>query len=329
MVHRAAATVFPQSDMTAGQRFLNDRLDWNLLRTYLVIAQESSISRAAARLHVTQSAVSQALKRLEQQLQCTLIVRQGSRFELTETGDEILRIASDIYGNVSRLGVALASRSQDMLGKVRILCASGVESAGYDAFLARFHRQHPRVELEVEVMRSTDIISGLLQKTATLGLGLCRMPQARLERRSLITQRYAFYCGRSHPLFGQDGLTLESLQGQNFVSFSSEQMGDNLSPLAIFRDQQGYTGKIIATSSSLQEVRRLLRAGYGIGSLPEHVARQDVEQGELWRLPPAEGIAELDIYLLWNREQKLSLAESAFLDGLQHHLLQPPAGGAG
>ena len=44
------------------RRFLNDRLDWNLLRTFLVIGQERSISRAAARLHLSQPAVSQALK---------------------------------------------------------------------------------------------------------------------------------------------------------------------------------------------------------------------------------------------------------------------------
>lgn len=313
----AKTTATTQANMTAGRRFLSDRLDWNLLRTYLVIAQESSISRAAARLHVTQSAVSQALKRLEEQLQCTLILRQGARFALTETGDEIFRIASDIYGNVSRLSAALENRSEDMLGKVRILCATGLEVAGYDAYLARFHQQYPRVELEVEVMRSADIISGLLQKTATLGLGLCRLPQARLERRCLITQRYAFYCGRSHPLFGRRDLTLELLQGQDFVSFISDQIGGNLSPLTIFRDQQGYTGKIIAASSSLEEVRRLVRAGFGIGSLPEHVAARDVAQGELWRLPPAAGIADLDLYLLWNREQKLSTAESVFLEGLQ------------
>ncbi|MBV8680280.1 MAG: LysR family transcriptional regulator [Aquitalea sp.] len=309
-----------QANMTAGRRFLNDRLDWNLLRTYLVIAQESSISRAAARLHVTQSAVSQALKRLEEQLQCTLVLRQGTRFALTETGDEIFRIASDIYGHVSRLSAALESRSEDILGKVRILCATGLKVASYDAYLARFHQQYPRVELEVEVLRSADIISGLLQKTATLGMGLCRLPQARLERRCLITQRYAFYCGRSHPLFGRSDLTLHSLQGHDFVSFISDQIGGNLSPLTIFRDQQGYTGKIIAASSSLEEVLRLTCAGFGIGSLPEHVAASDVAQGELWRLPPAAGIADLDLYLLWNREQKLSPAESVFLEGLQHGL---------
>ncbi len=74
------------------------------------------------------------------------------------------------------------------------------------------------------------------------------------------------------------------MQGQDFVSFISDQIGGNLSPLTIFRDQQGYTGKVIAASSSLEEVRRLVRAGYGIGSLPEHVAARDVAQGELWRL---------------------------------------------
>ncbi|MBW9336976.1 LysR family transcriptional regulator, partial [Herbaspirillum sp. RU 5E] len=51
----------------------NERLDWNLLRTYLVIVQERGISAAASKLHLTQSAVSQALRRLEQHLGKRLI----------------------------------------------------------------------------------------------------------------------------------------------------------------------------------------------------------------------------------------------------------------
>ena len=70
---------------------LNDRLDWNLLRTFRVIGQELSISRAAARLHLRQPAISQALKRLEEQLDCQLILRRGPRFVLTEAGEQIFR----------------------------------------------------------------------------------------------------------------------------------------------------------------------------------------------------------------------------------------------
>lgn len=162
-----------------------------------------SISRAAARLFLTQSAVSQSLKRLEEQLECPLILRRGPRFDLSPAGEEVLRIAEEIYGNVARLSATLKSPEDDVVGKVRILTISKVQSALYDDFLVQFHRDHPRVELEVEVMGSSDIQSALSQRTATVGLGLCRFPQAKLERRRLLRQRYAFFCGKRHRLFGQ------------------------------------------------------------------------------------------------------------------------------
>jgi DNA-binding transcriptional LysR family regulator len=303
-----------------GRRFLNDRLDWNLLRTYLVIVQEGSVSRAAARLHLTQPAVSQALKRLEEQLDRGLIIRRGPRFALTEAGEEVARIASDLYGNVSRLGAALERSTETVVGKVRMLTISRIQSRCYDDFLADFHRRFPRVELEIDVMRSSDIISSLLQKTATLGLALCRIPQPKLEQRVLLQQRYAFFCGRRHPLFGRSDLSLADLQGENFVSFTSDQIGGSLSPLTIFRDQQGFTGRIVASSPSLEEIRRLVGAGYGIGCLPQHVVADDVAAGELWRLPPSEGVADVDVHLLWHREQRMTQAETALLEGFQHLL---------
>lgn len=171
-------TPLSTSNPWVGRRFLNDRLDWNLLRTYLVIGQEGSMSRAAARLHITQSAVSQALKRLEEQLDCVLIARSGRRFELTETGEEVLRIATDIYGDISRLGTVVESRNDDVVGKIRILTVSGVQAPHYDEFLADFHEAHPKIELEVEVMGSSDIISSLLQRPRPWGSGcaVCRSP---------------------------------------------------------------------------------------------------------------------------------------------------------
>lgn len=137
----------------------------------------------------------------------------------------MLRIAIDIYGDVSRIGAAVEKESDEVVGKVRILSVSRVQSRVYDDFLGDFHETHPRVELEIDVMRSADIISSLLQKTATAGVGLCRIPQPRLEQRLLLNQRYAFFCGVRHRLFGRSDLTLESLRGENFVSFVSDQLG--------------------------------------------------------------------------------------------------------
>ncbi|MGI4837829.1 MAG: LysR family transcriptional regulator [Janthinobacterium lividum] len=307
------------------RRFLSDRLDWNLLRAFLVIGQEKSISRAAARLFLTQSAVSQSLKRLEEQLECKLILRRGPRFDVSPAGEEVLRIAEEIYGNVARLSATLKNPEDDVVGKVRILTISRVQSALYDDFLVQFHRDHPRVELEVEVMRSSDIQSALSQRTATVGLGLCRFPQTKLERVRLLRQRYAFFCGKRHRLFGQRKLPLEALQSENFVSFTSDQVGGNLSPLTMFRDQQGFTGKIVASSSSFEEIRRLIIAGYGVGCLPEHLVDIDLHNGLIWRLPPAEGVVDVDVFLMWNREQRMSRAETVFLEAFQQVIEGSPA----
>ncbi|WP_153102235.1 LysR family transcriptional regulator [Paraburkholderia hayleyella] len=297
--------------------FLNNRLDWNLLRTYLVIVQERSISRAAARLHVTQPAVSQALKRLEDTLGRKLIERRGAQFDPTQAGTEVYRIASDIYSNISRLETELDARAQDITGSIRLLSVSRIESPAYDAFLAGFHRAHARIDLHIEVMRSSDIISSLLQKTATAGLGLCRNPVEKLETRIFLRQRYAIFCGPHHRLFGQTQLTMSDLLTENFVSFTSDQIGDSLSPLTVFRDQKGFTGRIVAASPSLDEVRRLIYAGYGIGCLPEHIVCDDLAQQRLWRLPPEDGLVDVDVNLLWHRERKMSTAEQTFLESFE------------
>lgn len=303
------------------KRFLNDRLDWNLLRTFLVIGQEGSISRAAARLHLSQPAVSQALRRLEEQLDSALVVRRGPRINLSQAGEEVMQIAAELYGTVSRLGPALDSPAETVTGKIRLLSISRIQSRAYDDFLAQFHSDYPQVELEIDVLRSSDVASGLLQKTASFGLSLCRTPQPRLEQRVLLEQRYAFFCGKRHRLFGRKNLTVTDLQGENFVSFTSDQMGGNLSPLTVFRDQQGFTGRIVASSPSLDEILRLVGAGYGIGCLPEHIVAADVQANELWRLPPWEGVIDVNVYLLWNREQKFTQAESIFLERFQQMLM--------
>ncbi len=315
----------PPTRNAEAKRFLNDRLDWNLLRTFLVIGQEGSISRAAARLHLSQPAISQALRRLEEQLDSALVVRRGPRITLSQAGEEVMQIAAELYGTVSRLGPALDSPAETVTGKIRLLSISRIQSRAYDDFLAQFHNDYPQVELEIDVLRSADVVSGLLQKTASFGLSLCRTPQPRLEQRVLLEQRYAFYCGKRHRLFGRKNLSVADLQGENFVSFTSDQIGGNLSPLTVFRDQHGFTGRLIASSPSLDEILRLVGAGYGIGCLPEHIVAADVQANELWRLPPWEGVIDVNVYLLWNREQKLTQAESIFLDRFQQMLMTTDA----
>ena len=68
----------------------------------------------------------------------------------------------------------------------------------------------------------------------------------------------------------------------------------------------------------------MIVAGLGIGPLPLHVARRDVADGLLWRLPPYDAPPEIDIFLLVNPEKTLNRAEAALISGLQALIAETP-----
>jgi DNA-binding transcriptional LysR family regulator len=298
-------------------RSLGERLDWNLLRTFQVVAQELSISRAAARLHLSQPAVSQAIKRLEEQLGATLIERRGPRFLLTQSGVETLRVAAEVQGHFTQLDAALERSSDQVVGKVRMLTVSGIHCPVYDKFLTELHRDYPGITLEIDVQSSDAILSSLAQKTASFGLAVNRSTPAWLGQQCLTQEQYAFYCSNVHPLYGREDLSLTDLCNEQLIIFTGDLLGGTLSSLAEFRELHKLTGQIVASSANTQEVLRLVLAGFGIACLPQHICQGELSAGHLWRLPPEEGVGSVDINLLWNLEQRLTNAESVFLQRLR------------
>jgi DNA-binding transcriptional LysR family regulator len=303
-------------------RSSSERVDWNLLRTFQAIAQELSISRAAVRLHLSQPAVSQALKRLEEQLGAALIERNGPRFQLTSAGIETLRIANDVQGHFTQLDAALEAASDQIVGKVRLLAVSGICCKAYDRALARLHREFPGVALEIIVQSSDEILSALAQKTATFGLAVNRARYPWLAQECLTREEYGFYCSEQHPLFGRRGLTVEALSAEPLTIFTGDLLGGTLSALAEFRDRHRWHGPVSASSANTQEVLRLVLAGFGIGCLPHHLCEREVAEGRLWKLPPTDSVCTLDINLLWNKELRLSRAEAQFLNVMREAAAQ-------
>ncbi|KKW66866.1 hypothetical protein AAV94_14165 [Lampropedia cohaerens] len=306
-------------------QILADRLDWNLLRAFIAIVEERSITRAADRLHLTQPAVSLALKRLEQCLQRRLVIRGAGAFEVTAAGEAVYREAIKISAGLALLNASLEEAEEDLSGHVHLMLVSRVPSPDLDDILAQFHARHPRVSFELEVSTSAEIHHALLHRRAGIGICLMSAPVLGLQRRVFSRQSYAFYCGRSHPLFGQNNLPVDALRDEPIISFTSEQLNDSLAPIAQFRRTHALRGKTIGISGTLDEVIRMVRCGLGIACLPEHAASMEVQAGQLFQLPPYEGVAQMESYLCWPEQGTLSASEEAFLTHARAHLRRQQA----
>jgi DNA-binding transcriptional LysR family regulator len=293
---------------------LSRQLDWNLLRTFIAIVQYGGISRAAEHIHLTQPAVSQALKRLETQLDHKLIERNARLFEVTEAGQLIYAKALDIQNQVSRLGQVVKAEKGKVFGHLRLLFASRLKTQVLDDILQKFHERHSAITIHIDVLPSAEIQALIHQGLASFGFCLLRGKPKGLNAELLIRQRYGLYCGKSHAYFGSTTVSMDDLRFQDFVSFPSDKFVGVLSPLTAFRAQHMYEGRVVATSINLEEIIRLTEVGIGIGLLPIHIAEERVATGQLWQLPPLKGIGPIDINLLWNPATEMSEAEKLFLE---------------
>jgi DNA-binding transcriptional LysR family regulator len=288
-------------------------LDWNLLRTFVALAESGSVTEAAERLRLKQPTVSNALKRLEDRLGKRLIDRSPGHYRLTEAGRLLHREAVDIHGSIRRLATTMRDVTDEVRGHVAIAMASHVVCPLLDDALAEFHARHPAATLTLTVSRSRDALDAALAQRASFAICLVRERSPRLSYARLYREFFGLFCGPTHPLFGREGLTRDDLRGHASVSFVTDQMDDALRPVALMRAEAGLDDRVVGASANLEEVRRLIIAGLGVGPLPIHVVRRDVADGLLWRLPPYEDPPPIDVHLVWNPKARMNRAESALL----------------
>lgn len=291
-------------------------LDWNLLFTFTVIVEEGSITRAAERLFLRQPTISNALKRLEAQVGRRLIDRRRTGIALTEHGRTLYEEAREITARISQIGERLSGASEHVTGHITIALASHVTFAPFDAVLARFHERYPQVTFSIDVMTSEHVARAVSEREATFGVSLVHRKLRRLTYLFMCREHFGFFCGPRHRLFGKRGLTLDDLRDETFVSFHTDRLTDALRPVALLRARAHIEDRIVAASSHLEEVRRMIVAGMGIGPLPIHVVQRDVDAGMLWQLPPYDDPPAIDLYVLSNPAMRHTRAERLFLDDL-------------
>ena len=289
------------------------QLDWNLLRTFMVVVEQRGISRAADFLGLKQPTISSALKRLEAAAGQRLIIRKPNEFRVTRAGQVLYSQCSSIFGMVSQLPSLLEIGGEDLRGHISIGITSHVISDHFDAALNSFTMRHPKVTFSFNVAESEEIVARVNQNRTSLGICLMHKKPAGLKAKILYREYFGLFCGPRHPLFDRPEIALADLEGEPSVSFQTEAEGGPLEPVAELRARAKIAAGWRGLSSNLHELRRMIVANVGIGALPLHVARRDVDLGRLRQLPPYDDLPLVNIYLLTNPARHLSDAEAAFL----------------
>lgn len=265
------------------------------LRYFVAVAEELHFGRAAARLHMAQSPLSQQIRQLESDIGVELFARTTRRVELTPAGTALLRYARGALREAAT-GIDVARRTAR--GELGLLRIGFVDSAAYrllPRLLPAFHRLHPDIGVDLYELTTAEQVAALGEQ---IDVGIVRDadPMQDIEVTPLVTERLVAAVDADHALADRASLTLDELRDESFIVFPDDRVPDNVARLTRLCRAAGFTPHIGQRALQHATVLGLVESGYGVALLPASVresARPGVAMIDLRERQATTGLALL------------------------------------
>ncbi len=151
------------------------------LKVFVVAADELNFSRAAERLYLSQSAVSQNIRSLEREFGVELFTRQNRAVRLTPAGQALLPLAQDVVNAIYRMGEVMNGIEGQVAGDLIVGCSTTSGKYLLPSLVAAFRQEYPLVRVGIKIMSRDEIITRLIDERLSLGLASQQVKQRDLE----------------------------------------------------------------------------------------------------------------------------------------------------
>ena len=186
------------------------------LQIFICVAEFRNFTLAAKQLNISQSAVSHALKILEQQWQVTLFAREHHQIQLTCVGERLLQYAKELLNTQNMMQQEIAALRGVQHGILRIGSFGASSSIHLLPELLQAYRQHyPNIEIYVEEGTDYEVAQMILEKRVDVGFSV--LPQPKLHTFPLITDIFVALIPNSYPIATQTQIHLTDLKNYPFI----------------------------------------------------------------------------------------------------------------
>jgi DNA-binding transcriptional LysR family regulator len=238
------------------------------LRYLVALADERHFTRAAAREHVAQPALSQQIRSLERELGQPLVERTTRKVAMTQAGEMLVARARRALAELDAAQAELQSLAGVQAGRLSVGAMHTMGPVDLSLLLATFHDRYPAVELTVREQSSEELAAMLRDDEIDVAfLSVTERIQSRgLTLRPLVTEELVVVLPIEHPLAGDELLRLRDLVDEPFISFRE---GARLRELLMASAAQaGFEPHIALESNESRRIRSLVSRGLGVAILP-------------------------------------------------------------
>ena len=285
-------------------------MDLSQLEVFLAVARERRFSRAAEKLYRTQSAISQSIRKLEDEIGEPLFDRSSRDGLLTDAGRVLQEYAERLLNLRADAQEALTELKQLHKGKL-VISANEFTALYLLPVLGEFRRLHPMVKITVNRSLGSRIPDDVLRHNSELGVLTYDPEDSQLRSIVVFLDELIFVVPPNHPLADRQLVSIRQLGAESFVAHNVP------SP---YRDKVLQAFKRHKTPlhmdvelPTLQAIKLFVAMGNGVALVPEMSVEEELKRGELVRIPVRELQMHRKLRLIYRKSASLSHAARAFL----------------
>jgi DNA-binding transcriptional LysR family regulator len=287
------------------------KIDFDGIQAFVVIAELGGFSKAAEHLHVTQTALTRRVQKLESYFGLRLLDRTTRYVELTAVGRDFLPQAKSIVSEMTMAVGRLKDMSRSAKGNFTIACVPTMASHALPAVIRRYAVAHPGNRIRIIDASAFEVRDAVLHGQAELGIGIPTEAHPDLVEIQLLEEPYLFFCREEHPLSARTSITWSDLREAELIVISS------MSANRVFLDYQlAKRGISLQGAYEVQHLSTaigLVAAGVGTAILPSSTLEEGARPG-LCRIALTGPVVKRRINLIRRKNSTLSPAANAFFE---------------
>ena len=285
-------------------------MELSQLEVFLAVARERKFSRAADKLFRTQSAVSQTIRKLEDELGEALFDRSSREGVLTDAGKVLYEYAEKLINLRGEASESLSELRELQKGKL-VIAANEFTVLYLLPVLAEFRRLHPMIKITVERALSSHIPDEVLQYAVEFGVLSYEPQEASLASVIVFQDELVFVVPPKHPLASAAQISIRQLGAESFVAhIVSSPYREKV--IQLFKSHKTPLHMDLELPT-LQAIKRFVAMGNGVAFVPEISVETEIARGELVRIPVKELQLKRKLRLVYRKDANLSHAARAFL----------------
>jgi len=283
-------------------------MDLFQLETFLAVAEERSFSRAAARLHRTQPAVSQVIAKLEAELDETLLERSAGT--LTDAGEVLREYAQKMLNLRKDAGAALVDLRSLQRGRLN-LAANEYTCLYLLPVLDAFRRENPQIKVAVQRALASRIADDVLSHTVEMGVVSFRPDDPQVLSTMVYRDELVCVVSPGHALAKVKKVSIARLGRESFVAHNVPSPLRQKVIAEFLRHRTPLQMEV--ELPSLEAIKRFVQRGNGVALVPKLTVESELESGALVAVAVPELLVERKLRLVYRKQAALSHAGRTFL----------------